>query len=238
MHSDLVQLLEVAVLDRRLQKLDTAIKKDERRLVNATAGADKAAAHLKAKTDALAQTKKEEHAHQRKIRVYGDRRASAIRILESGVGDFTAAEKQVVQCDQILDDTETLLLEALEAHDELDADIAEATAGFADTEHGLKRVRDETSVSGVECNREWQEIVSEREVAWAALAREFYNKYNNMLRRKKYAVAPIYQGACDGCQRVVELQEVADLKKSRVITCRGCRRWLVLRDDWPLPLGV
>ncbi len=238
MHVDLEQLTQIAVLDRRLQQLDTAIKKDEKRRVDAEQHAQKTGAHLKSKQDALAGTKRDEHAHQRKLHLYRDRRASAIRILESGVGDFTAAERQVSQCDEILDDTETLLLEALEEHDTLDEDIEQAAAGVADADQGLGVVVEETKAAIARCNAEWREIVAEREVLWTALDREFHAKYENLLRRKKYAVAPIYQGACAGCQRVVQRQEVADLKRGLMKTCRGCHRWLVLESDWPLPLGL
>jgi len=238
MNTDLEALLEVAIFDRRLQRLDTAIKKAEKRLADTDAHAKRAATHLQAKADALSVTKKEEHGYQRKLHLYRERRASAIRILESGVGDFTAAEKQVSQCDQILDDTETLILEAMETHDSLDEDVAQATAGVADTEQGLTVVKAETRAEIADHNREWQEIVAERELAWGRVDREFHHKYNNLLRRKKYSVAPIYKGACDGCQIVLQRQELADLKRGLIKTCRGCKRWLVLETDWPLPLGV
>ena len=237
MNEDLAKLTAIAVLDRRLQALDTSIKKQEKRLSDATKRVQDVEADLAGKRDALSALKTEEHALQRKLHLYKDRRDSAIRILESGVGDFTAAERQVEQCDGILDDTETLLLEALETHDGLDEDIREREAAQVDAKQGLEVVTTEATTIIDACNAEWRDIVARREVDWESLDREFHHKYENLLRRKKYAVAPIYQGACHGCQRVIQRQEAADVKRGLLMTCRGCHRWLVLEEEWPLPLG-
>jgi len=238
MNEDLSILTAIAIFDRRLQKLDTAIKKNEKRLADATRRVQKTREDLHTKRAALAANKKEEHALQRKLHLYRDRRNSAARVLESGVGDFTAAERQIAQCDDILDDAETLLLEALETHDGLDEDIEQCTAALSDAEQGLDVVQAETRVTIEACNTEWREIVADREVRWAGLEREFHHKYENLLRRKKYAVTPIFQGACTGCQRVIQRQEATDVKRGLLKTCRGCHRWLVLEADWPLPLGL
>jgi len=238
MNEDLAKLVAIAIFDRRLQKLDTAIKRQEKRLADASAHERGVQAQLDTLQARLGTLKKEEHALQRKLHLYRDRRSSAARVLQSGVGDFSAAERQLAQCDEILDETETLLLEALETHDGLDSDIEACSAALEDAQQGLSTVRAETQAQIGEHNTEWQQIVAEREVGWAALDREFHGKYETLLRRKKYAVAPIYQGACTGCQRVIQRQEAADVKRGLLKTCRGCHRWIVLETDWPLPLGV
>jgi predicted nucleic acid-binding Zn-ribbon protein len=238
MNEDLAKLTAIAVLDRRLQALDASIKKHQKRLDDSKQRVQKVETDLQSKREALTALKNEERSLQRKLHLYRDRRNSAIRILESGVGDFTAAERQVAQCDDILDNTETLLLEALETHDALDEDIEQREAALVDAQAGLTVVTAESTSTIDACNAEWREIVAKREVDWATLEREFHHKYENLLRRKKYAVAPIYQGACHGCQRVIQRQEAADVKRGLLMTCRGCHRWLVLEEEWPLPLGL
>ena len=64
--------------------------------------------------NALANLRQLEVVTQQKLETYRNRRKTAIRALEEGLGDPESAQRQVIQCGEIIDELEFELLECFE----------------------------------------------------------------------------------------------------------------------------
>jgi predicted nucleic acid-binding Zn-ribbon protein len=230
MNEELRILAKLDADDRQIRSIEQAVVKINADIDHAATKLRKANAHRASIAESIAANKKEQHAHNHKIRLYQDRRASAVRILEQGSADPTTAERQITQCEAILDDTETLLLEALEARDTLDTDEAQAQASVTACEESLAGLRAAAPNALADNKVVLVQLRKSRNAEFAKLDTQVGKRYEAMVQRKGTAVSVVLNGACKTCQRVATQQIVSDIRRGLVVQCRGCHRWLVLPE--------
>ena len=109
MHEDLVRLAEVDRLDRELRRVDRAVQAAHKDVEDHEQGVVQTKAHLTALEATRKASRGNLHQAERRAKRYRDRRASANKVLQSGVGDFSAAERQLTECARILDEVEGTL---------------------------------------------------------------------------------------------------------------------------------
>lgn len=227
MHPDLQRLARADAIDRERRRVTRARDALQQGHVEARDAVVAAEAGLEDAEQALQQAREEERALNRKLHQYRQRRDSAVRILESGAGDPDSAQRQLDQCDQILDQTETELLELMERQDTLQAARDRAVGTLDAAKQALARLDAETPPRVAELQADLERMASERDAELAALDALTRDRYLELLRRKGNAVAPIDGGACQSCRMVVQAQHLADIKRGLIVPCRGCHRWLV-----------
>ena len=187
-----------------------------------------------AKAEALERKAKEVWREQKRTeestRSYEAQRANAVRALEQGAGSADAAERQIQQCEDILDELETATLELMEQQENLARQLADANTNT----EAKKRAAGDMEASTPTEIQELKEIIREhtasRDSALSALERSLRDRYDALVTRKGTAMAPIRRDACSACRRVVPPQQVVDLRLLKLQTCRGCCRWLLLED--------
>jgi len=227
MNSELETLDVVDGYDRRTRELERAAAKQRQAVADATealSARNDAAERLR---EALAANKTDQHAANRKAHLYTQRKESALRILERGSGDPAAAERQLRQCNTILDDTETNQLELMETQEALEAELDSAAKAISEAEAELERVGREATIRIERIDKDLAETATKRAESWRELDREIQDRYVALVRRKRTAVAHITGGACHACQRMITAQHLSDLRKGRLTPCRGCHRWLI-----------
>lgn len=228
MHPDLERLGRVHQLDRQLRKLDDGARKQRAILVDAKAEIQRLAGQLDELNHQVAASKTTEHEAQRKAKRYHDRRASAQRVLDQGMGDPDAAQRQVEQCNEILDDLDTDLLEQMERQDTLEG---QHTANAA-ARQAAQDFEDAAALSVpkilADLATKRAKVQSERDGTYAPLDNDMKYKYEQLVEKKRTAVALLEKGVCSSCQIVVQNQQISDLKRGLIKPCRGCHRWLVL----------
>lgn len=227
MHEELATLDAVAQHDRELRDLARRIEKAQGVLADMQAAHAAAEALHTERTQAHRELRRAEKAAERKIGLYKQRRQSAIHVLENGLGDTDAAQRQIDQCENILDETETEVLELLEQQETLEALIAEALAGRDEAAATLAEVEQTVPADVAALEAETSTVRAARELEFAKLDPSIQARYTALAARKRVAVVRIERGSCSACQRVVQPQHLADLKRGRVIPCYGCHRWLV-----------
>ena len=174
---------------------------------------------------------REEKRAEESTRSYTTQRENAVRALEQGLGSAEAAERQIKQCEVILDDLETTTLELMERQEVLAAQLAEARDTSATANTVVATLTEDTPPQIIERKRSVVEHTATRDAALATLDAALRDRYNALTKRKVTALAPIRREACSACRRVVPAQQVVDLKLHRLQACRGCGRWLILDDD-------
>lgn len=228
MHEVLALLVQIDERDRAIYALQRSVAKEQGLLDDAQTQAGRALEILGAADTALERSRKTEHELSRKAHMYKQRRASALRVLESGIGDISAAERQLEQCEAILDDTETDQLELMDRQDT--ERVAQAAATTA-LQAARAAVAAQEARVPPELARLQGEITAEqaaRATVLAKLPRETRARYQTFQDKRRWAVAKVTNGACGACRMVVPAQQLADLKRGvPPEPCRGCHRWIV-----------
>ena len=105
---------------------DLAIRSAQARIQTLRKGLKAAAQELESANTHVVRLEKErkdlwreEKRTEESIRSYQTQRGNAVRALEQGVGSSDAAERQIEQCERILDELETTTLELMEQQEQL-----------------------------------------------------------------------------------------------------------------------
>ncbi|MEZ4238893.1 MAG: hypothetical protein R3F59_22625 [Myxococcota bacterium] len=222
------QLQQLHEIDREIAGHQAAIDKANRKLADAEQAVAAAGTARDEAAAALEANRAEERAGLRRLEDLRRSRASALRILESGAGSAEAAERQLENCDALIDEGETAQLELLEAQDGLVAALKKAESALSASQADLRLRAGEAP-----------EVVAEHAAAKAAreaargpvadaLPRDVKERYQSFRQRGRWAVARVKADkTCEACAMVVQPQMVADLARGRVVACHGCHRWLL-----------
>lgn len=225
--TDIERITRLALADQELDHLDKELAHLRARISSATVSRDEAKASLAAAQRQLTACKDAERATAREVEQYEKRRATATRALENGLGDPEAAERQVDQCTQIIDDLENRELEEMEAIEEALVALDAAEAVLAGAERFL-----ESEQAAAPPEIEAQEAVrttaqAERDAAWADVPRDLQRRYALVRKKKRFAAVELRDGYCVACRVKVPLQEVSDVNRGLLKHCFQCGRFLL-----------
>ncbi len=227
MHEDLQHLDRLDTLDREHWKRESRIHQLRSELAETGATLAARQAALAQAEAALEANRVDEKAVQRKLTEYRGNRASATRLLETGMGDPEAAQRQVDRCDELIDDAETSVLELLQSRDGLTSTRDAAAAEVAETRDRVETLKRDVPAEVATLEGEMAGLVADRSTVFEALPRDIKSRYDGWRARRKWAVARIVRGACDACRMEVQSQHLSDLKRGLIVPCRGCHRWLI-----------
>jgi predicted nucleic acid-binding Zn-ribbon protein len=237
LHPELILLEALAVADRDIARADHATAEAHRERAQAVAAVEAAARSVEQAEDTARQLRDSLAALADKARLYEQRRAGALRALETGAGSADAAQRQLEQCEAILDETETAQLEALERQDS----AAEAVRGaheLAAAERASLEATDAALPSRLsEASAARAEAEERRTAAREPLPAHTLSRYDALQARRGTAVAYIEDGACRACRRTAGKGQEQEILRGRLEACRSCGRWLVpsVQPDEPEP---
>lgn len=227
MHQELEHLVVADRYDQELRDL----KKKKRTLLDILERAEKRSAttselvqRLRAERTALAARQRE---LSREVESYEARRRSANQVLERGIGDADAAERQIAQVTEKLDDLETEQLEGMERDEQLASQLAQAEKDAAEAEAFEKAERATHDERMKKLADRWAEILPLRKATLAEMDSLTADRYEGLVSRKGRAIADVVAGSCSACQMVVRQQHIADLQRDLMHACGGCGRWLL-----------
>ena len=227
MHPDLATLLSVHEEDQTLEKLHQSMKKAQRRLLSAESEVKAASQHLEDRQNAAKRTRLEELALQDKVRTYEHQRGMAIRALEQGAGTADAAERQIDQCDRILDDAETHILQLMEDQERITDEIEAARSALTEVTEVLTEQERAVPSEISDYRSQYQQHKAERTEAFTRLEPSLQERYTKLRERRGSAVSLIKDKSCHRCGRVVQAQHLGDILGGKIMPCHGCARWLI-----------
>jgi predicted nucleic acid-binding Zn-ribbon protein len=169
--------------------------------------------------------KTEERTQQRRLDELGASRKAALRVLETGVGNADAAQRQLERCDQLIDESESAMLEVLEAQDGAQRALAQATEQLERAQKELAQGQARLPSVITRAEGEVATLRAERETWYQKLPGELRSRYDGFRARGRYAVARIKSGGCEACGYSVQPQMLLDLQRGRLVVCHGCHRW-------------
>ena len=216
-----------------LAKTDLAILNLQRELIAEKQALQAAKGLLQQEKEALLQAnqrieelQKRDRALQRKLETYNRQQASANRILEQGLGNPIAAEKQFKQCASIIDDIETELLEVMDCHDQAITQREHREQQVSHADSGYTTLATNSPETRTALTNQKNELSVSRKHAVSQLDRDILNRYEQLRRAKGTAVASIRTDCCRACQMSIPMQDLSDVRRGLIVHCRRCGRWL------------
>lgn len=223
------QLVELTEVDDEIASKEAKLAASRARVPNATKARDVAKQALE---DAKAEQKsflEAQRAKEREEEQYQTRLSRAQRALETGVGDADAAERQRVQCLEILDGLETDLLEMMETAEAHEATVAGRTQELADREADIGTEAEAAAPESAALERELTVLRGRRDGLREVIHDIEVKRYDALRGRKKRPVSPLVNGRdCKACNRVVVANTLTELRAGRLVGCGGCGRWLYM----------
>jgi predicted nucleic acid-binding Zn-ribbon protein len=214
--------------DAEVDRASRAIEQAKRALDAARVAVTAAIAARAASEQARVEHAKHTHALERRIDEYRVRERGALRALETGAGDATAAERQLAQCRAILDETETEQIVAMDRDDALRATLATQAAAITDAEAAERDLTARTPGVISKAEAAITAADAHRREQLAALTDDTRKRYESLrTSKRRNAVVRIVDGTCSACQMTVPMQQLADLRAGRLSACRGCTRFIV-----------
>lgn len=228
MNDDVLRLDRIDGLDRERSRWLTDAERLRSALTEAEAAAISARDESAAATARLDALRQDERAGQRRVDELRAKLASAVRVLETGVGNAEAAERQRVNCVELIDQTETTMLESLEAQDRARAELDAAKAKLVRADQVAATARKEMPPRIEELAATALRLQGEVELALAELPTELQNRYRGLREKGRWPVARVKDGSCDACRMTAPAQSLMELKRGRLLACHGCHRWLLM----------
>lgn len=228
MHADLTLLVALDAADEHVSDLERRLAAARARPAEGRAARDAAAEAARAARAAWEAARDEERALNRKLAEYETRRQGAVRALETGAGSPEAAERQLAQVREILDQTETGILEAMERQAELAPPRDAAQAALAAAEAKLAEIEAAAPGEIATLETELRLAVGARDVARGPVSTHLLAAYDGLRIRKRRPVTLIHKDTCKACNTLVSAQRIADAARgSALINCHNCGRFLV-----------
>ena len=229
--SELELITSLGAHDAVLDDLDKRIAAAEARIPASESALAAARSHRETCAAALKASKEAERVLSRDVRQYEQRAAGATRALEGGFGDADAAQRQLDQVREILDDLETRQLEQMEATEAASEALAASETGVTDALAALQAAQDQVPgiVAGLRSERAAEQL--KRDAVWEPIPTEVKNRYALVRRKRKVGVALLVDGYCSPCRRKLPLSEASDIRRGFLRSCPSCGRYLVLPGE-------
>jgi predicted nucleic acid-binding Zn-ribbon protein len=227
--NELEQIRRLGEADALVDRIDKEILDAERRIPAAEAEVAQSAAARDAARRALTTARDEERRIDGEVATARQRRSSALRALDQGLGDPTAVQHQITTSNAHIDELETKQLALMEQIEGLAASMARLeTAWKAAMAHlDAERAAVPPILAANRSNRvrAW----AERTVAFEPLPRDLQNRYTTVRTKRKTAVTTALDGYCVRCTQAIPKRDLLDLDKGLLHACPGCSRYVVGR---------
>ncbi len=227
MHEDLATLGRVDALDRERTRRQREIDAQHKALADAEAALEDAKATLAASDQAVTDSTAEQKAEQRKLRDFRNSRANGLRLLETGQGDPEAAQRQVVRCDALIDESETRVLEFMDRIDTLQGTQQADSTAVELAEAAAQVLRDSVPPAVDALTAQKRTLTAERDTEFADLPADVAARYKGFRAKGRWAVSQVVNDLCVSCRMKVLSQQIADLRRGLILPCKGCHRWLI-----------
>lgn len=142
---------------------------------------------------------------------------------------YTALLHEIDASAAAVSETETRILELMDAVQAARREVEEAERGLSRAEGDLRERRQALEVRSEELAKERARADAERAGIAAAIESGVLARYERILERRRPALALLENGVCMGCRVGVPPQRIVEVRAGQdLVTCGSCKRILVL----------
>lgn len=229
MHPELVAISNLWQADVAVDRLRAELDQ----LVAAEKSANEAVASLEAtqakKRAELEELRKQERALSRELDSYTERRNRTRAMLDNGTApDYAAAERQLNQCNTIIDDLENRGLTLLDGLEGLDAELKALAYDLVRANNKRAEVAAARAARQGPAQAELTEAQAHREHVAAELPNHWRSPYAELRRKRRPALVNMDGETCSVCFTRVPPQRIVEVRMGRAVhVCPGCQGFIL-----------
>lgn len=228
MHEQVMALGTLWRLDQARDALIAEARALAAKVNGAKAAIAESEAHIARLEGAIAALRKTEKEHARRAETYVRRRDSAQRAIDGGLTtEIEAAQKQVADCDAIVDQEEEVMLELMESQEALATQRDNATTGLGLRHAQLETARQRESDRRPGLEAELDALTVQRDEARVTVRREVLSIYDQRRDKGLRILAPLENKGCGGCKVKLPGTRYSDIKRNvDIFLCGNCGCYL------------
>ena len=233
MKEQLLLLLELSKIDSRIQEVRSVMKALPEKLVPLQNDLSKLEAMLEAEKARLTETEQWRKEQESMIQQDTEavRKAKAKVQAARSPKDYSAATREVDNKRRSISEREDEVLKVIEAMEASRKDIEAHTADVEKLRSHLQGEQEAVAAKLTELEAEATQHASGRDSITAKIQPSILKRYEHVLKRRAYAVAPVDGGVCQGCHMSVPPQLNNILARAESIeVCPRCHRLLFRKD--------
>jgi predicted nucleic acid-binding Zn-ribbon protein len=145
---------------------------------------------------------------------------------------YTALLHEMEQSKRAISDAETRILEAMEAIEQANRDLASGDRDASAVRERLDREERALDEREQRLQKEISELRQRREEIVGGLDAELLGRYERIASRRSPAVAVVNRELCQGCRVDIPPQSYIEILKGQsIVTCERCHRILIHEDQ-------
>jgi len=227
--NELEMVARLGAADAAVDALDKEIEALERRVPAAEGELASAVTTRESASKALAAARAEEKKLDADVAAARQRKASAERALDHGLGDPRAVQHQVTTSTAQIETLESRQLEILGQIETLSSSAALAETAWKVAKSRLEESRSATAPLLATAREKRKAAAAAREEAWVPIPRELQGRYSVVRNKRRTAITASVNGYCTQCSVAIPRQDLIDLDKGLLRACPGCSRYIVSR---------
>ena len=227
MQEELFVIRDLHNIDAEIDAARARLAEMVGRVRQTTAEVSEAKAALAEIEAAVAAVQEEERTLNRRMEEYILRRDRTRGLIDAGkVSDFITASRQLDQCEQIVDELETEVLDRMERREELEGKSAAAGARLAAGRAADTEARQPYHQEAPTLKSRIETLTAQRVPLLGRLNPDYRRQYSDLRGRGKLALCNITDAACSACHETPPPQVIIEVGAgTRIHSCRGCQRF-------------
>ncbi|MFH1644126.1 MAG: hypothetical protein ABIA74_03035 [bacterium] len=145
--------------------------------------------------------------------------------------EYRAVEKEIKKITQDRMELEDILIQSWHKHDQAKKLLDEESKNKNQKIEDIKKEIIDHEINLKELNLKLKEVEEKRKNAIDNIPDEWLQKYNRMKEHVTNPIVPVMQNCCSACYYSVIRQDLQRLKKSGVLLCRNCYRFLYYDEE-------
>jgi uncharacterized protein len=237
MHPDIKHLIELQVIDLRLNELRALVASFPKRLAEIDAGAATARQQLATAKETLITSLKDRKRYELdveqwkdKLRKYKDQTA-AVKTNEA----YKALQHEIANAEAEIANAEDRLLERMVAGEEYERQVKAAERALKEVETAAQADRQAIDAEQAAAQKELEADIAERERAVATIPEDLLDHYQRIARRHNgVALAEVRDETCMLCRVRVRPHVYQELRREtshEIFHCESCTRILYYTDQ-------
>ncbi len=226
-------LKDLVDVDTKIKNIKSEIKRTEKIIQDDQNNIPKLNKEVQKLSDDLLQEKKNVNQKELDAKDLADKEIREKKLLDkaSNQKEYKAAEKELLNITQQRMSSDDALIEAWHQLEEIEKKLKkrkeETETKIIQLKEGLQV--QEQSLKDLVIKKD--EVAKTREVAAKNLPEEWLAKYERMQNRVDDPIVPVLNSCCSACYYPILTQDMYKLKKSGVLPCRECYRFLYYDEE-------
>jgi len=233
MNNDAFQaLIDLVSFDQKTVSFKNDIKKIKDDIVSLKKEHVSLEADMQEARDILHDTQKEVDMGELEMKEYDqnikEEKAKLDRVTNQK--EYVAIQKEIEHLEQKQHDAEEPLLLAWNRLEQVKQEFKKKEEEYNKKRSEIDQKLEEKNKKNQEVESQLEEHATHREEKVKKVPEEWLEKYKILGARVSDPVVPVESGSCGACFYDITSQRIIEMKKGKLIQCRGCYRFLYIKE--------